>query len=320
MTAVTLSIYTQTAGECNHSCHDGTVQGNLEGGAYSLVFIVGFLVNAAAMYAFIAKRGLRSDTDVYMFNLVIADSALILFLPFRIYDAFFCLKMYRLCTFLISVHYINMYASILTTTAISVQRYLAIRFPLQARSWRKKKQAAIFVCLVIWGLLVCIAVGFTKTFKPNNLWMCYERCPCKPLPTTHIVLIMSLGYLSPLMIIVFCSSQIIFTLLKTDEMTVEMKSTVAIVTANMIVFIVCYTPFHVAILVKYLNHPDNTYQHQNDPYQTFLAVSESLAATNCCFDSISYYFLLKRFYTHTKRSGGTSATQDSSLEMAQNNN
>ncbi|XP_062285203.1 G-protein coupled receptor 35 [Scomber scombrus] len=302
---------TGTADECNLTCHAGTLRGNLEGAAYTSLFLLGFLVNAAAMYAFIARQGPRTDTHVYMFNLVIADSALILFLPFRIYDAFFCLKICGLCTFLISLHYINMYASILTTTAISVHRYLAVRFPLQARSWRKKKQAAIFVCLVIWGFLVSISVGFRDNFESRNLWMCYERFPCSALPANFVILIMSLGYLAPLLIIVFCSSQIIFTLFKTDEKTEEMKSTVAIVTANIIVFIVCYTPFHVAILVKYF-HSDCLCLHEI-PDQTYLAVSEWLAATNCCFDAISYYFLLKRFYTQTIQSGGISIMQDSSL-------
>ncbi|KAF7668665.1 hypothetical protein LDENG_00297660 [Lucifuga dentata] len=114
----------------NNSCHVETLQAV----AYAPLFLLGFLINAAALWAFIARRHTWTDTHIYMLNLVIADSTLILFLPFRIYDAFFCLSKTALCTFLISSHYINMYASILTSMAISVNRYLAVSFPLQASS------------------------------------------------------------------------------------------------------------------------------------------------------------------------------------------
>ncbi|RVE61797.1 hypothetical protein OJAV_G00173770 [Oryzias javanicus] len=107
--------------------------------AFCPVFLLGFLINAAALRAFVAKRNHWTDTHIYMLNLAIADFTLILFLPFRIYDAFFCLRKTHLCTFLIQIHYVNMYASILTTASIAVHRYLAIRFPLQTRFWRRKK-------------------------------------------------------------------------------------------------------------------------------------------------------------------------------------
>ncbi|XP_022610929.1 G-protein coupled receptor 35-like [Seriola dumerili] len=267
----------------------------LQGVAYSPLFLLGFLVNAAALRAFIAKRDSWTDTHIYMFNLAIADSALILFLPFRIYDAFFCLSKTKLCTFLIIVHFINMYASIMTTTAISVQRYLVIRFPLQTRTWRKKKKAALVVCLVLWGVLGTIGAVFQYENNPKSLWTCYERCKDDPLGLDTIVILVVPGFLIPLVIIVFCSSQIIYILSKVEGQSEEKKSIVGIVTANMIVFIVCYTPIHIAFLVN-LPSPPSNWREKFTPAHLYLLVSEWIAATNCCFDSISYYFLLKGFY------------------------
>lgn len=268
----------------------------LQGLAYSPLFLLGFLVNAAALRAFIAKRDSWTDTHVYMFNLAIADFALILFLPFRIYDAFFCLPKTRWCTLLIYIHFINMYASILTTVAISVQRYLAIRFPLKARSWRKKK-LAFAVCLVFWGLLVTISVVFREQNYPHKLWTCYERCKDLPLQLRFVLILVFLGFLTPLFIVVFCSIQIICILLKMDYKSKEKKSTIGIVTANMIVFIVCYTPIHVGFLVNYFYTPPPNWQSLYLPAHVYLLVSEWIASTNCCFDSISYYFLLVQFYS-----------------------
>lgn len=268
-----------------------------EGLGYSLLFLLGFLVNAAALRAFIAKRDSWTDTHVYMFNLNIADFFLILFLPFRVYDAFFCLPSSFLCTFLIYTHYINMYASVLTTAAISIQRYLAIRFPLQTRSWRKKKETAFAVCLVLWGLLVIASAIFRKENYPNKLWTCYERCKDRPLQLQFIVILAFLGFLTPLLIVVFCSSQIIWFLFKAHDKSGERKQIIGIVTANMIVFFVCYTPIHVAFLVNYFYIPPPDWHRVNLPAHTYLLVSEWIASTNCCFDSVSYYFLLLKYYS-----------------------
>lgn len=286
-----MSMYSNTS--INATCKVEINQGL----GYSLLFLLGGLVNVAALRAFIAKRDSWTDTHVYMINLTIADLALILFLPFRVYDAFFCLPKTYFCTFLIYLHFINMYASILTTAAISIQRYLAIRFPLHTRSWRKKKETAFAVCLVLWGLLVAVAAIFREENYPNNLWTCYERCKDHPLQLRFVLIIAFLGFLTPLSIVVFCTSQIICVLLKVHDNSAEKKQTIGIVTANMIVFVVCYTPIHVAFLVNYGYNPPPGWQEEDLPAHNYLLVSEWIASTNCCFDSISYYFLLVKFYS-----------------------
>ncbi|XP_031710559.1 G-protein coupled receptor 55 [Anarrhichthys ocellatus] len=286
-------MYNATTNFTITSCKVDTLQGL----AYCPVFLLGFLVNAAALRAFIAKRASWTDTHIYMLNLVVADTALILFLPFRIYDAFFCLPRTRLCTFLMFLHFINMYASMLTTTAISVQRYLVITFPLQARSWRKKKEIAFAVCLLFWGLLGTAGIIFRKDNYPEKLWTCYERCKNLPLNPKLMVILVFLGYIVPLFIVVFCSSCIIRILLKVNDRPEEKQSTIGIVTANMIVFIVCYTPIHVGFVVNYYNKLPENWNIEYLPAHVYLLVSEWIASTNCCFDSISYYFLLKRFYS-----------------------
>jgi len=120
---------------------------------YSLVFLVGLPLNAAVIQKIWRLRPNLSRNNIYMLNLAASDLTLIAFLPFRIIDAIHCLpKENHLCTVLISVHYINMYASILTSTAISVHRYLLVRFPVRAKAWRWQRLKAVAVCLT-WDLI-----------------------------------------------------------------------------------------------------------------------------------------------------------------------
>lgn len=265
--------------------------------AYTPLFLLGLCLNVAALRIFIARRASWKDTHVYMFNLNMADFALILFLPFRICDALFCLPRTNLCTYLMFIHFINMYASILTTMAISVHRFLAIRFPLQARSWRKKKETAFAVCLILWVLLVTSCAIFREENRPDKLWNCFERCKNRPLKLVVILILTCLGFLTPLLIIVYCSHQIISILLKEGNMSEEKMNTIGIVKANMAVFIFCYTPIHIGFIVNYYYIFPPDWQEVLSPVHIYLLVSEWIASTNCCFDSISYYFLLRRFYS-----------------------
>ncbi|XP_030015829.1 G-protein coupled receptor 55 [Sphaeramia orbicularis] len=269
----------------------------VQGVMYIPVFLFGFFIHVAALRAFIVKRNSWTDTHIYMLNLAIADTTLVLFLPVRIYDAFICLPITYFCTVLISIHYINMYASILTTAAISVHRYLAVRFPMQTRSWRKKKAIAVGVCFIIWGLLIGTCAAFSGENSPEKLWTCYERRKNKPLNKTFMIFMVVVGFLIPLIIVLFCSSQILSDLSKVDNTSANKKAVTGIVRANMIVFIVCYTPIHIGFLVNYFIKPPPNWQNTVMPAHIYLIVSEWIASTNCCFDSISYYFLLKSSFS-----------------------
>ncbi|CAJ1072020.1 G-protein coupled receptor 35-like [Xyrichtys novacula] len=264
----------------------------LLGVAYCPVFLFGLLVNAAALWASIAKRASWTDTHIYILNLIATDSALLVFLPFRIYDAFSPLTKSVLCTYLINIHYSNMYASIYTFTAISVHRYLAVRFPMRAKSWRRKKVAAFVVCLAIWVTVVSLCLIFQEN-SPDKLQCCFERCKDQRLTFKFAVMLVCGGFLAPLLIIVFCTSQIIFILLKDTAKSEERKNTISIVTANMVVFIICFTPIHTRFAFHLFSEKSGTWLSE----ELYLSLSEWIASTNCCFDSVSYYFLLKRFYT-----------------------
>uniref|UniRef100_A0A4W5PB88 G-protein coupled receptors family 1 profile domain-containing protein n=1 Tax=Hucho hucho TaxID=62062 RepID=A0A4W5PB88_9TELE len=268
----------------------------LQGGSYLSVFLVGLLLNMASLRVFFVKRASWTDTHIYMLNLAAADCALILFLPFRVYNAFQCLGITHFCTFLISTHYINMYASIFTVTAISVHRYLAVKFPFQTRAWRSKK-VAVGVCGAIWVTAVTICGVFSDANHPQKLLTCYQRRKDIPLPVGFLAVLEVLGYLLPLLIIVFCSTQTVMVLLKEkvqEETTVEKRNIIGIITANLIVFVVCYTPIHLGYLLKYLAIT-NHWKTLN--WDAFWLVCEWIATTNCLLDSISYYFLLKQFYS-----------------------
>lgn len=147
-----------------------------------------------------------------------------------------------------------------------------------------------------WTAVLTICLTFNKENQPDKLWTCYERCKNQPLQLEFFLTLQLIGFAAPLLIIIVCSTCIIYTLSKAEEKSEEKRSTVGIVTANMLVFIVCYTPFHIGLIANYLLTSPPDWKSEYLPAHEYLLVSEWITSTNCCFDCIGYYFLLRHVY------------------------
>lgn len=260
---------------------------------YTLVFSGGLILNITVLFIF-SRIKHWNDTHIYMLNLLIADFLAIIFLPFRILDSFCTLDKTKLCTILVCIHYSNMYCSIFTITAISVHRFLAVRFPFLGRAHKAKRQKiAVSVCILIWTTITIICAIFHPDLNPEYLFSCYNRKMEDKLNLNFFLILEIVGYLVPLAIIILCSTQTIHNLVKSIKNVekiegMKRKSIAAVISANMFTFIVCFTPIHIGFLLEYLSkdRDDNTFR--------FSDVAQWIATTNCCLDSIGYYFLLKR--------------------------
>uniref|UniRef100_W5MAQ4 G-protein coupled receptors family 1 profile domain-containing protein n=1 Tax=Lepisosteus oculatus TaxID=7918 RepID=W5MAQ4_LEPOC len=268
--------------------------------AYIPLIVLGLFFNVTALCAFCCRRSTWTVTQVYMTNLIVADSAIILSLPFKVYDSFNNLNL-DLCAFVVSVYFGNMYASIFTATAISLQRFTLIQFPFWGRVLKSPRKA-IVVCVLIWVIVLTLNVIYYKENLQENKPKCFERTT-KPFPVDFILTVEILGFLLPLCTITFCSTQIICTLSRNkNECTQEEKKrSVRIITANLVVFFICFTPIHVGFLLKFI--VAKYYPKDCDLLNTmhnFFHISEWIASTNCCLDALGYYFLAKKNHNNPR--------------------
>ncbi|XP_043076473.1 G-protein coupled receptor 55-like [Puntigrus tetrazona] len=271
--------------------------------AYTPVFVVGLFFNVTALCVFCRLKR-WTDTHIYMFNLLLADFLSIIFLPFRILEAFCPMTPSAFCTFLLCTQYSNMYSSIFTITAISVHRFIAVRFPFLMKTLASKSKAiATSKCVFIWTVVVVVCACNSKDLNQELLETCYDRKLTKKLERHFFLLLEILGYVIPVLVVVFCSTRTIYVLIGSLKHVqgrdkAERKNIAAIITANMFTFIVCFTPVHIGLLLQYVILDDSW----KDFVHVFLDVTEWIATTNCCLDSIGYYFLLKRVNKREKRS------------------
>ncbi|NXA88361.1 GPR35 protein, partial [Melanocharis versteri] len=123
---------------------------------YSLIFFFGALFNALAFWVFFCKMKKWTETRVYVMNLVFADFSVICTLPSMVYLLWNESARGELCQFIEMMYFINMVASIYIISFISIDRYVAIKHPLKAKTFRSPSKAAL-LCGILWVLVITSA-------------------------------------------------------------------------------------------------------------------------------------------------------------------
>nr|XP_014353883.1 PREDICTED: G-protein coupled receptor 35-like isoform X2 [Latimeria chalumnae] len=266
---------------------------------YILIFIFGIVINTLALWVFCCKLK-WTETTIYMTNLAFADFCLLFSLPFKLYAQNKEWDLGReLCTILKNIYYINMCISVYTITAIAMDRYIVIRFPLRVTTWRSPLKSAV-VCGVIWVTVVsfCSFISFNVDGKNKTNNNCFQKTDTSPRQYTLPIFVIM--FLIPLLLLLFCSIQIICSLQRKKAMNIQqeklIKQAKCIIIINITAFIVCFLPLHVATLARYkfesMNSDDcNLINQANTLVRIFLCI----ANINCCTDAICYYFVAKEF-------------------------
>ncbi|NXK19912.1 GPR55 protein, partial [Arenaria interpres] len=268
-------------------------------------FILGLVLNAPALYVFCCFWKKQTKTSVYMINLTLADVLLLLSLPLKLHYSY-TEAPGLLCSFIESLYFVNMYVSIFIIVCITVDRYICIRYPFEGRANQSTKQA-ILICCVIW-----VIAWFCSTpmyvFRKKGPFKCFRNMSHEATwNASYIVSVEIFGFLIPLAVLVFCSAQNILILLNHKSQAkkkVEGSGSLRVIIINLVVFLVCFTPVHLAIclqcLVKYGTIVDCSLKQS---ISLFIQVSMILANLNCCLDAIFYYFAAKEFCekTHLKK-------------------
>ncbi|KAG9332981.1 hypothetical protein JZ751_013936 [Albula glossodonta] len=285
---------------------------------FSLVFVVGLLTNMAAIYIFVCSLKLRNETTTYMMNLVVSDLLFVLTLPFRIF--YFINRDWpfgsTLCKLSVSLFYTNMYGSILFLTCISVDRFLAIVYPLRSVTIRTKRNAKL-ACLGIWALVLSgsLPTGFlleTTSLKnsnsstgPNYCFENFSKNQWKSELSKAVVFIETVGFLIPLLLNVACSIMVLRTLRHPQALSRggNLKTKILrMIVVHLLIFCFCFIPYNVN-LVFYAMVRGKILKgcYLETIARTINPITLCIAVTNCCFDPIVYYFTSETFQNSIRR-------------------
>ncbi|KAK7898357.1 hypothetical protein WMY93_019210 [Mugilogobius chulae] len=213
----------------------------------SVMLVFGVSLNSLALYIFCGTFGRPSATVVYTINLAVADLLVALSLSVRIalyHSGGSCVVCSYIHTF---SYFVNMYCSILFLTSICIDRYLAVVHASSTLHRWRTAGAAKFVSCTVW----VIAIVVTYSFQTTAL----ESSPsCMLLPALFYLTV--LEFLLPLLVVVGFTLRVA-CFLSSRHGYVSQKSrarrirAVGLLATVLVVFAVCFTPFHVRQILVY---------------------------------------------------------------------
>ncbi|XP_031442512.1 G-protein coupled receptor 183-A [Clupea harengus] len=278
---------------------------------YTIVFVVGLFGNALALHVIRPNLRKMNSTTLYSANLVVSDILFSLSLPLRVmyYAGGFHWPLGELaCKATALVFYINTYAGVNFMTCLSVDRFIAIVLPLRMARFRRVQRVK-WVCVAVWLLVLAqtlplLSMPMTNK-EPGGYITCMEYPNFEKVPNLPFMLIgaVFLGYGIPMVIILVCYSWLLSKLhvsAKNNNLAEKSgrikKKAIGVICCVILVFVVCYTPYHVDLLqymIRKLRYkPDCAELHD---FQISLHFTVSLMNLNSCLDPFIYFFACKGY-------------------------
>lgn len=128
---------------------------------YGLIFLAGIIGNVSTCIVIVQNRCMHTATNYYLFSLAISDLLLLLSgLPPDVYRMWYP-DVYVFgevsCVFLGLSSETSANATVLTITAFTVERYIAICHPFLSHTMSKLSRVVKFI-IAIWLLALCLAI------------------------------------------------------------------------------------------------------------------------------------------------------------------
>ncbi|XP_026171725.1 galanin receptor type 2 [Mastacembelus armatus] len=269
---------------------------------FSVIFLLGTVGNSLVL-AVLCRNGQMNTktTNLFILNLGIADLCFIVFcVPFQatVYTLDQWVFGPVVCKVVHFVIFLTMYASIFTLTAVSLDRYLAICYPLRSREMRTPKNALTSICLV-WALALIFSGPYLSYYAQMDLAgivVCIPAWESKPRIIMDVCTFF-FGYLAPALVLSLTYARTIrylWTSVDPVKDISESRRARRKVTKMIIIvaalFCFCWLPHHLVILCMWLGRFPLT-------HTTFVLriLSHLVAYTNSCLNPIVYALVSKHF-------------------------
>ncbi|XP_053553475.1 B2 bradykinin receptor [Bombina bombina] len=228
-----------------------------------VLFVLGFIENIIVLTVFLLHKNRCTVAEIYLGNMAAADLLLICGLPFwaiNVSNNFHWPFGSFLCIAINTIILVNLNSSVYFLMMVSIDRYLAL---VKTMSFGRMRRAgyAKLICMVIWifAVLVSLPKSSFRVLTPIeqlNVTACILQPPSDDWFIATNIMINTIGFLLPVVVISFCTFKIIEvlsnnTMQQFKEVKTEKKATM-LVLAVLLVFIICWLPYHIVTFVDTL--------------------------------------------------------------------
>ncbi|XP_005230652.2 B2 bradykinin receptor [Falco peregrinus] len=270
------------------------------------IFILGAIENSFVLIILCFHKSRCTVAEVYLANTALADLMLVCALPFwaiNISNNFQWPFGLFLCKAVNIMSYMNLYSSIYFLTLVSVDRYLALVKTMSLGRMRRTV-CAKWNSFVIWvcALLICSPTMLFRNlqyFKEYNITACTLVYPASYWEPANNCLLNVVGFVIPLCVITYCTTQIIKALRSSELQKLKLVQTerkaTMLVLAVLLLFIVCWLPFQISTFIDTIRYLTPTSKCLGEINDIVTQVAVYCAFSNSCLNPVLYVIVGKHF-------------------------
>ncbi|XP_073539449.1 C-C chemokine receptor type 7 isoform X1 [Phyllobates terribilis] len=264
---------------------------------YFIICIVGLSGNGLVMLRYLYFKRLKTGTDYYMLNLAIADIVFLFTLPFwAVSISYRWVFGNEMCKVIYCLYKMSFISGMFLLMSVSIERYFAI---VEAPSAHRHRSKTVLISklssVCIWFLAFTLSI---PEMINSGVMIMYDKEICTILQTDLksfnamlTIIQMVLGFLLPFLIMSFCYSMVIRTLLRARNF--EKYKAIKVIIAIVIAFVVFQLPYNSVLLVKnFYNSSDCTVSKKLDIADD---ITYSLACLRCCLNPFLYAIIGIKF-------------------------
>ncbi|XP_071346124.1 leukotriene B4 receptor 1 [Trachinotus anak] len=275
-----------------------------------LSFLIGAPGNLLVIWTILRHVKQRSHTVVIILHLAAADLLVLITLPLWIYSlAHSWVFGEASCKAMVFVINACMYSSVFLITLMSVERFVAVRYPFASADWKKKK-ALSKVLLALWtaAFLFSIPVIPTQVVgrESGEDHCLYREYTYVTQELVCVLLETLVGYILPFSILVVCYGCICSRI---TQMTFQSKRKSTVLIASVVVvFAICWTPHHIGnvlslIILAIQDSSGETADSLESVRSTMTFIAGAMVFISSTVNPILYMFAARSFRSSLRDTG-----------------